>query len=86
MNIEIIGYIAGSLVTVSLLPQVVKSYKTKSTEDISVVYTSILMAGLALWVVYAYLNNVVPLLVFATTEFILATSLFVLKLSYTEKK
>lgn len=35
MFIDILGYVAGTLVVVSLLPQTIKSWKTKSTRDIS---------------------------------------------------
>ena len=70
MTLEIFGYIGGALVTVSLLPQVIKSFKTKSTKDISLFYTLILAAGLGLWVIYAILNSIIPLAVFATIEFI----------------
>lgn len=80
--IELLGYLGGGLVTISLLPQVIKSFKTKSTKDISVVYTLILMTGLAFWVIYATLNSIIPLLIFASIELLITTSLFILKLIY----
>lgn len=82
MNIEILGYLGGALVTMSLLPQVIKSFKTKSTKDISIIYTLILMTGLALWVLYAIFNSILPLLIFASIELLIAINLFVLKLIY----
>ncbi|MBI5001906.1 hypothetical protein HZC31_00820 [Candidatus Woesearchaeota archaeon] len=33
--IDILGYVAGILVVISLVPQVIKSWTTKSTRDIS---------------------------------------------------
>lgn len=82
MNVEIIGYLAGALVAISLSPQVIKSYKTKSTKDISIIWTLILMTGLSLWIVNAVLNSIVPLAIFATIEFFMTFSLFLLKLIY----
>ena len=82
MNIEMLGFLGGALVTVSLLPQVIKSFKTKSTKDISIVYTLILMTGLALWISYAVLNDIIPLLIFASIELAITASLFILKLIY----
>ena len=82
MNIEMLGFLGGALVTVSLLPQVIKSFKTKSTKDISIVYTLILMTGLALWISYAVLNDIIPLLIFASIELAVTASLFILKLIY----
>lgn len=80
--VELLGYLGGGLVTISLLPQVIKSFNTKSTKDISVIYTLVLMTGLSLWVIYAALNSIVPLMVFATVELFITTSLFILKLIY----
>ncbi len=82
MNLEIIGFLGGFLVTVSLLPQVIKSYKTKSTKDISIAYTLILITGLGLWVLYAILNSIVPLAIFASVELLTTASLLILKLKY----
>ncbi|MCD4760478.1 hypothetical protein K8R42_01125 [bacterium] len=82
MSLEILGYLGGLLVTISLAPQVIKSYKTKSTKDISIVYTLILAVGLALWVLYAVLNKIIPLAIFASVEFLFTISLLILKLRY----
>jgi len=82
MGIEMLGYMGGVLVTISLLPQIIKSYRTKSTKDISIVYTLILITGLVLWISYAILNKIVPLGVFASIELLITTSLFILKLTY----
>lgn len=82
MTLEILGYLGGALVTISLAPQVIKSYRTKSTKDISIIYTLILATGLALWVLYAILNTIVPLAIFASVEFLFTISLLILKLIY----
>jgi uncharacterized protein with PQ loop repeat len=37
MDIEIVGHIGAAIVASALVPQVIKSWKTKSTEDISLV-------------------------------------------------
>ena len=81
-KIEIVGYIAGFLVAVSLSPQVIKTWRTRSARDISIVWTVILMSGLSLWVVYGIVNRIVPLAVFGIIEFLLALTLFVFKMVY----
>ena len=80
--LEIIGYLAGFIVAVSLSPQVIKAWKTKSTKDISIIWTLLLMTGLFLWVVYAVFNRIIPLAVFASVEFLMTFSLFILKILY----
>lgn len=82
MPLEILGYIGGALVTISLAPQVIKSYRTKSTKDISIIYNLILLTGLAFWVIYAILNRIIPLTIFASIECLFTTSLLALKLKY----
>ncbi len=81
-NLEIVGYIAGFLVAIALSPQLIKTLQTKSTKDISILWTLALMSGLLLWIVYATANKILPLGIFAAIEFFMALSLFVLKLVY----
>ena len=82
MTLEIVGYIAGFLVAVALFPQVIKSWKTKSTKDISILWNFILMLGLSLWVVYGIINDIVPIQIFTSIEFLMTLSLLVLKIRY----
>jgi len=49
---ELIGFSAGTLVALSLLPQVIKSWRTHSTRDIALSWTLINLAGQILWVIY----------------------------------
>lgn len=79
---EIFGHIGGLLVAVSLIPQVIKSWKTKSTTDISIIWTSLMAAGLVFWIIYGYHIMSVPLLVFSTIELALTVSVLMLKLRY----
>jgi len=81
-ELEIVGFLAGFLVAFALSPQLIKTWKTKSTKDISLHWTLLLMIGLFLWIIYAIVNNIVPLAIFATIEFSMATALFIMKLIY----
>ena len=81
-NLEIVGYLAGFLVAIALSPQLIKTWKTKSTKDISILWTLMFIIGLFLWIVYAVANKIFPLLIFASIEFLMAFSLFILKIIY----
>lgn len=81
-NIEIIGYIAGFFVAVSLSPQLIKTWRTKSTKDISILWTLVLMFGLFLWVIYGLANKILPIMIFASIEFLMALTLFAFKILY----
>ena len=82
MVLEIVGYLAGFIVALALSPQIIKAWKTKSTKDISIAWNLILMTGLFLWVIYGIANVILPVAIFASVEFLIASSLLVLKLRY----
>ena len=79
---EIIGFIAGFLVSIALLPQVIKTWRSKSSKDISLSWTIILMSGLFLWIVYAFIYWILPLFIFGLVEFSMVLTLFVFKFLY----
>lgn len=81
-NINILGYVAGILVVISLLPQTIKSWKTKSTSDISLLRYIIYIIGLILWITYAIIINNGPVAIMNSVGLILAISILILKLKY----
>lgn len=55
MNVEIIGIVAGVLSCTTFLPQVIKTYRSKSTDDVSLMMFIIASLGSALWLIYGIL-------------------------------
>ena len=53
--IEIIGYVAATLTTISLLPQLIKIIKTKDTKNLSLYMYIAFVIGISLWFVYGIL-------------------------------
>jgi MtN3 and saliva related transmembrane protein len=80
--IDFLGYASGFLLAFCLVPQVIKSWKTKSTADISFLWNSIFVFALLLYLVYVILINATPLIVAGVVETTLAISLLVAKLKY----
>ena len=80
--IHLIGYMATFTVAFSLTPQVIKSWMTKSTKDISIVWNSIYLAGLILYFIYAVGIKEMPIIIGGIIEITLASSLIVAKLLY----
>lgn len=58
----VIGIIAAILTTSAFLPQVIKTVKTKKTEDLSLVTFLMILAGTILWFVYGYSLGDKPLM------------------------
>ncbi|NQV13691.1 MAG: hypothetical protein HQ530_05330 [Parcubacteria group bacterium] len=81
-SIELLGFIAGGLVAVSLLPQLIKSWQTKSTKDIAILWILINLGGQTLWVVYGYYISSASLIVMSSITLVMTISLIVLKLKY----
>jgi MtN3 and saliva related transmembrane protein len=80
--IDFIGYTSGFLLAFCLVPQVIKSWKSKSTHDISFLWNSIFVFALLLYLVYAILISATPLIVAGIVEAVLAISLLVAKVKY----
>ncbi|MCS7097993.1 MAG: SemiSWEET family transporter [Candidatus Methanomethyliaceae archaeon] len=54
MNLEIIGILAGLLTSSSFLPQILKIYKMKSAEEISLPFLLMQLIGILLWLFYGF--------------------------------
>jgi MtN3 and saliva related transmembrane protein len=78
----LIGVLAGILTTGCWLPQLLRSWRTRSTGDISWVYLLALGFGVVLWTVYAAVNADTPLLVTNAATAAALTSLAVMKVGY----
>jgi MtN3 and saliva related transmembrane protein len=52
-GVEMIGTIGALVICVSAIPQVIKTYTTKSSGDLSILYLSILMLGMIFLQIYS---------------------------------
>lgn len=57
MLIKIIGLVAASLTTFAFLPQAIKTWRSKSTHDLSPLMFSMLCLGILLWLIYGIVIN-----------------------------
>ncbi|MFH1235450.1 MAG: SemiSWEET transporter [Parcubacteria group bacterium] len=80
--VDIIGYAAGLLILVSIIPQIVKSWKTKSTKDISLARYLIYVAGVILWLVYGIILVNGPMIIVNSINLILASMVIFLRVKY----
>jgi MtN3 and saliva related transmembrane protein len=77
-----IGLLAGTLTTVSFVPQVLKTWKTRSAKDISLEMFLTFCAGVLLWIVYGIYTRQLPVIVPNVATFILASTILVFKVKY----
>lgn len=81
-SIAILGYVAGTLTTVAFLPQVIQTWKTKSTKDISLGMFVSFCTGVFLWLIYGFLIESSPVIVTNMATFLLAMIILSLKIKY----
>ncbi len=79
---EIIGLVAAFLTTGAFVPQVYKTWKTKSTDDISLTMYSILFIGLMLWLAYGISLNSLPMILANSFTGVLVLMVIVFKFRY----
>ncbi|WP_299225466.1 SemiSWEET family sugar transporter [uncultured Psychroserpens sp.] len=85
-NTEILGLVAAFLTTVSFLPQVYQTWKTKDVSGLSLPMFSIYFSGIVIWLVYGFLLNS-PALIFSNTVTALSSFLLLFfKLKYGKRK
>ncbi len=82
MNPELIGFAAGIFIAFSLLPQIIRSWRTKSTHDISIGWNLMNMAGQVLWALYGVVMNSASLVVMSGITLVMSSSVLYLKLRY----
>ena len=56
-NIEIVGLVAAALTTAAFVPQVYKTWKTKSADELSLTMYLVFFTGIMLWLAYGILLN-----------------------------
>ncbi len=80
--VKITGLVAGIITTTSFLPQVIKTWKSKSAKDLSLGMFLIYCTGIILWLAYGILLNDLPLIVANAFTLVLSSLLLVFKLRF----
>lgn len=80
--ITLIGLAAATFTTVSLFPQLIKVWRTKSAKDISMGMFSLFCGGVFLWFVYGVLINDFPIMIANSLAFIQAAIIVAFKIKY----
>ncbi|MGV8945899.1 MAG: SemiSWEET family sugar transporter [Lutibacter sp.] len=79
---EMIGLVAGVLTTSAFVPQVYKTWKSKSADGLSLTMYLVFFVGIILWLIYGiYIQSLAMILANAVTGF-LALMLILFKLRF----
>jgi MtN3 and saliva related transmembrane protein len=83
--ITALGLIAGVLTTIAYLPQLIKTWKTKSAHDLSWSMLIVLCTGIILWLVYGFYIQNIPIIAANIVTFLFASMILVLKIMYKQE-
>jgi len=79
--LKLVGTVAGTLTTVAFVPQVIKTWRSRSTRDISLAMWLAFTLGVALWLVYGLMAESWPILIANAITLLLAGSVLRIKLA-----
>jgi MtN3 and saliva related transmembrane protein len=82
MDIKILGYIAGSISSITFLPQVIKTYKSKSAKDISLPMFLLVTLSVILWLAYGIIIKDLPIIFTNGCVLIMSALMILLKIKY----
>lgn len=82
MDVTIIGLMAAFLTTVAFLPQVIKVWKSKKAEDLSLGTFILFATGIFTWLVYGIAIQDTPIILANSITFVLAATILYFKVRY----
>jgi MtN3 and saliva related transmembrane protein len=77
-----LGLIGATLTTISLLPQLIKVVKTRSTKDISAAMLALFVTAFFIWLIYGLLVKDIPLIIANSFAFTQSVIILIFKIVY----
>jgi MtN3 and saliva related transmembrane protein len=82
LSAEWLGLIAGAIITIGFLPQVIRVFKLKSAHEISLTFTILFLIGVGCWLAYGIFLRLTPIILWNLITLVLGTALLYGKLKY----
>ncbi len=80
----VLGLVAGGFTTVAFVPQVLRTWRLKSANDLSLAMVGCNTIGILLWLIYGLYVRSLPIIAANLIAFILASTVLVLAMRYRE--
>ena len=78
----ILGIMAGTLTTISFIPQVIKIYKIKDARDLSITTFCMFSCGVFLWLIYGIVTSEWPIILANGITLVLILLIIGMKIRY----
>lgn len=82
----VIGMVAGACTTVAVVPQLIRTWRSKKVKDVSVKMFVVLITGVTLWCVYGILKNDFPIIITNGLSVLLNLIMMYFIFAYSDKK
>jgi len=79
---ELLGFIAGTFTTLAFIPQVLKTYRTKSARDVSIMMFVLFSAGVLMWMAFGIVHGKMSIFITNLVVFCLSVFQIILKIRY----
>ncbi len=79
---EILGITAGTLTSVSALPQLIKIIKEKEAKDVSLKMLLVLVTGVCMWIAYGIFKSDIPIIATNGLSLLLNSTVIFFKVKY----
>jgi len=81
-EVEILGLAAGFLVAAGLVPQIIRVWRLKDAQEISLSFNLLSLTGTILWFIYGLSLGLLSVIVWNGTNIVLLIMLLTVKLKY----
>ena len=79
---ELLGFIAGLLMTVGFIPQVWRLYRLKSAHEISLAFTTLFVVGISFWLTYGIVQGLPSVIIWNSITLALGCGMLYAKVRY----
>ena len=73
---------AGFFITCSFIPQIMRVIRLKSAREISILFTSLTLLGMVLWLTYGIKHGLIPIILWNVIGLVLIIILLGAKMKY----
>lgn len=77
-----VGLVAGTLTTIAFIPQLTKTWRSKSAQDVSLGMLITFSTGVLLWLTYGLFIHALPVILANLITFVLTLIILLLKIKY----
>ena len=81
----VLGLLAGTLTSAGFIPQIVKGFRTKRMQDVSLLMPSILTVGMGFWLIYGVAREDLAIIIANLAGCSFAGTIVAMKLMYDRK-